>query len=53
MDIVVDRILKFIDNEKTLLTEDLIFTLVKTLNKKYPTRCNKLLLNPKIVTKLM
>jgi GTPase SAR1 family protein len=52
-EIVVNRILDIIDNDETLLTEDLIFNLVKTLNKAYPARCNKLLLNPKIAKKLL
>ncbi|MEG0773610.1 hypothetical protein [Clostridium sp.] len=52
-DLVTNRIINIIDNDKLLLSEDLIFSLVKTLNKKYPGRCNKLLLNPKIVKKLI
>lgn len=52
-DKVVDRILDIIDNDKILLTEDLIFSLINTLNKMSPTRCNKLFLNPKIAKKLM
>lgn len=53
MEVVSDRILKFIENDKVLLTEDLLFNLIKTLNKTYPGRCNKLLLNPKIASKLL
>lgn len=52
-DVIIDRILNIIDNDKVLLTEDLIFTLVKTLNKKYGARCNKLMLNPKLIAKLI
>lgn len=52
-DVVTNRILDIVDNNKTLLSEDLIFSLVKTLNKKYPGRCNKLLMNPKLAKKLM
>lgn len=52
-DLITDRIINLIENEKLLLTEDLIFSLVKTLNKKYPGRCNKLLLNPKLAKKLI
>lgn len=52
-DLVTDRIINLVENDKLLLTEDLIFSLVKTLNKKYPGRCNKLLLNPKLAKKLI
>ena len=52
-DVVLDRILKIVDSDKMLLSEDLIFSLIKTLQKNYPTRCNKLLLNPKIAKKLI
>jgi hypothetical protein len=52
-DVVVDRILDIIDNEKILFSEDLIFNLIKTLNNKYPARCNKMLMNPKIIKKLI
>ena len=53
IDIIIDRILKIVDNEKLLLTEDLIFSLIKTLNKYYPGKCSKLLLNPKVAKKLI
>lgn len=53
IDIIIDRILKIVDNEKLLLTEDLIFGLIKTLNKYYPGKCSKLLLNPKVAKKLI
>ena len=52
-DVVTNRIIDIVENDKLLLTEDLIFSLVKTLNKKYPGRCNKLLLNPKLAKKLI
>ena len=52
-DIVVNRILDIINNDKLLLSEDLLFNMIKTLNKKYPTRCNKLLLNSKIAKNLI
>ena len=52
-DVVVDRILEIIDNKKILFSEDLIFNLIKTLNKMYPARCNKMLMNPKIIAKLI
>lgn len=53
VDPISDRILKIVDNEKQLLSEDLLFNLIKTLNKKFPGRCNKLILNPKIAKRLM
>lgn len=52
-DIVVNRILDIINNDKLLLSEDLLFNMIKTLNKKYPTRCNKLILNSKIAKNLI
>lgn len=53
VDPISDRILKIVDNDKQLLSEDLLFSLIKTLNKKFPGRCNKLILNPKIAKRLM
>lgn len=52
-DVAVKRILEFIDNEKLLLSEDLIFNLIKTLNKNFPERCNKLLMNPKVIKQIL
>lgn len=52
-DVVVNRILDFVNSDAMLLTEDLLFSLIKTLNKEYPVRCNKLLTNPKLLKKLM
>lgn len=52
-DLVINRILDLIDNDQVLLTEDLIYNLARTLNDKYPVKCNKLLLNPKILSKLV
>lgn len=50
---IIDRILEIIDSDKQLLSEDLLFSLVKTLNKEYPRQCSKMILNPKIAKKLM
>lgn len=52
---VVTRILQLIDdkNEKMLLSEDLIFNLIKNLVSNHPTRTKKLMANPKIIKKLM
>ena len=52
-EVAVDRILKIIEHDKMLFSEDLIFSLIKTLQKNHPTRCNKLLLNPKVARKLI
>lgn len=50
---VITRILELVENDKILLTEDLLFSCIKTLNRQYPTRANVLLLNPKIAKKLI
>lgn len=52
---VINRILDFIDdkNEKILLSEDLIFNLIKNLSVKHKVRCAKLLSNPKVMKKLV
>lgn len=52
-DTITNRLLNIIENDKVLLTEDLLFSLIKTLNNKYPGKCNKLLLNPKVAKKLI
>ena len=52
-DVVEQRILDIIDYSKTLFTEDLIFVLVKNLISKYSSKMRKLMLNPKIRTKLL
>lgn len=51
--VIVNRILEIIENDKMLLSEDLLFSLVKTLNINYPSKCSRLILNPKIARKLM
>lgn len=53
INIITDRIINLVNNEKLLLTEDLLFNLIKVLTKEYPNKLNKLLLNPKIVQKLV
>ena len=52
-DVVIKRMLDFIDSDVVLLSEDLIFHLVKNLTTKYPPRTNKLLMNPKVISKLL
>lgn len=51
--VVCDRILEIINNDKVLLAEDLIFNLIRNLVGRYPTRTNKLLLNSKIMQKII
>lgn len=51
--VIIDRILDIIDSDKQLLSEDLLFSLVKTLNIQYPRQCSRMILNPKIAKKLM
>lgn len=54
--IVEDRLLAFVeecdDKDNQLLSEDLIFNIIKTLLKKYPNRCNRFMLNAKIRAKI-
>ena len=52
-DLVIKRILDFIDSDEILLSEDMIFNLCKQLNSKYPTRVNKLMSNPKVIRKVV
>lgn len=51
--VVCNRILEIINNDKTLLAEDLVFNLIRNLVGKYPTRTNKLLMNPKVMQKII
>ena len=51
--IVCERILEIINNDKMLLAEDLVFNLIRNLVGKYPTRTNKLLMNPKVMQKII
>ena len=52
-DAVQDRLLEFIDSEEMLFSEDLLFNIIKNLNSKFPARCNKLLMNQKIRSKII
>lgn len=52
-EIVQDRILKFVDNPRKLVSEDILFHLIKTVIAKYPARTTKLLINPKIRAKVI
>lgn len=53
VNVIIDRIINIIDNDKQLLSEDLLFSLIKTLNSKYKRQCQKMVLNPKIVKRLV
>lgn len=53
IDKVVTRINDIVDSNELLLTEDLIYMLIKELCDKFPQKCRKLLLNPKVQSKLI
>lgn len=50
---VIDRITELVTSEELLLTEDLMFNMVKKASAKYPTRFAKLMMNPKIREKIL
>ncbi len=52
-EVVINRILEIINNDEILLSEDMIFNLIKQLNTKYPARVNKLMMNPTVIKKLI
>lgn len=57
-DVVCNRLLDLIDNsnsstEKHLFSEDLIFSIIKTIVAKFPAKTNKLLLNPAVRKKIL
>lgn len=52
-EVVQNRLLDFINSDEMLLTEDLLFNIIKTITTKFSSRANKLLMNPKIRVKLM
>lgn len=47
-DAVQDRLLELIESDTMIFAEDLLFSIIKTLMKLYPTRTNKFVLNRKI-----
>lgn len=55
VDMVINRINDIVTSQETLLTEDLIFNLIKKLNAnaKFKAKCIKLLMNPKVKTKIL
>lgn len=54
-DKVIDRLIDLCttNDEKILLSEDLLFRLIKHLNATYPQRCRKMLKYPQITKKLI
>lgn len=50
---VIDRIIDICSEEEVLLTEDLIYRMIKNLNAKFSVRCAKLLKYPIIRAKLL
>lgn len=51
--VVQDRLLEFIENDRKLLSDDLLFHVIKTVISKYPARTGKLMLNSKIRSKII
>jgi len=49
----INRLTELITCDERLLSEDLIFKLVKTLMYRYPQRLSKLIANPKIKAKIL
>ena len=51
--VVQDRLLEFIDNDRKLFSDDLLFHIIKTVIGKYPAKTTKLMLNSKIRNKVI
>ena len=51
--VVQDRLIELVESPEKLLTEDLLFHLIKTLISRYPGRVGKLLLHPVIRKKVI
>ena len=49
---VQERLLEIIDNDTMLFSEDLIFNIVKTLAVKNASKMNRLMIHPKIRSKM-
>lgn len=52
-DLVQNRLLDFINNERKLFSDDLLFHIIKTVVGKYPAKTTKLLINPTIRNKVI
>lgn len=51
--VVQDRLLEIINNERKLFSEDLLFYFIKTIVSEYPARTGKLLTDTKIRSKIL
>lgn len=51
--VVQDRLLEIINNERKLFSEDLLFYFIKTIISEYPARTGKLLTDTKIRSKIL
>lgn len=51
--VVQDRLLEFIENDRKLFSDDLLFHIIKTVIGKYPAKTTKLMLNSKIRNKVI
>lgn len=51
--VVQDRLLDIVENDRKIMSEDQLFYIVKTVISKYPGKTNKLLINPKIRNKIV
>jgi hypothetical protein len=51
--VVQDRLLEIINNERKLFSEDLLFYFIKTIVSEYPSRTGKLLTDTKIRSKIL
>lgn len=52
-DKVINRIIDIVDSDKMIFTEDLIYSMIRNIYAKFPSRLNKLILNPKIRAKIL
>lgn len=52
-DKAIKRIDEIIHHNEILLTEDLIFNLIRKLNGKFPGKCAKMLMDPKVRIKVL
>ena len=52
-DKAIKRVEEIVNHNEILLTEDLIFNLIKKLVNKFPSKCAKMLLNPKVKVKVL
>ena len=53
LDATINRVNDLMTTDEPLLAEDLLFRIIVFLNNKFPTRCTKLLMNPKIRQRIL